>query len=40
MSEIAIYTQAQSLAVKEYQGERVITFKDVDILHQRVVVSH
>lgn len=35
MNEITIYTQAQPLAVKEYQGERVITFKDVDILHQR-----
>lgn len=35
MNEIAIYTQAQPLAVKEYQGERVITFKDIDRLHQR-----
>ncbi len=35
MNEIAIYTQAQQLAVKEYQGQRVITFRDVDTLHQR-----
>jgi len=35
MNEIAIYTQAQPLAVKEYQGQRVITFKDIDTLHQR-----
>ena len=35
MIEITIYTQAQPLTVKEYQGERVITFKDVDTLHQR-----
>lgn len=35
MSEIMIYTQAQPLTVKEYQGQRVITFKDVDALHQR-----
>lgn len=35
MSEIMIYTQAQPLAVKEYRGQRVITFRDVDILHQR-----
>ena len=34
MNEITIYTQAQPLAVKEYQGERVITFKDVDTLEQ------
>lgn len=35
MNEITIYTQGQPLAVKEYQGQRVITFKDVDTLHQR-----
>lgn len=35
MNEITIYTQAQPLAVKEYRGERVITFKDMDTLHQR-----
>lgn len=35
MNEITIYTQGQPLAVKEYQGQRVITFKDVDALHQR-----
>lgn len=35
MGEIIIYTQAQPLAVKEYRGERVITFKDMDTLHQR-----
>ena len=29
-----VYTQAQPLTVKEYQGERIITFKDVDTLHQ------
>ena len=35
MNEIAIYTRSQPLAVKVYQGQRVITFKDVDTLHQR-----
>lgn len=35
MQEVTIYTQAQSLAVKEYQGQRVVTFKDIDTLHQR-----
>ncbi len=35
MNEIAIYTQARQLAVKEYRGQRVITFRDVDTLHQR-----
>ena len=35
MGEIAIYTHAQPLTVKEYHGERVITFKDMDTLHQR-----
>lgn len=35
MNEVTIYTQAQPLTVKEYHGERVITFKDVDTLHQR-----
>ncbi len=35
MNEITIYTQGQPLAVKEYQGQRVITFKDMDTLHQR-----
>jgi hypothetical protein len=23
------------LAIKEYEGQRVVTFKDVDILHER-----
>jgi len=35
MSEIMIYTQAKPLTVREYQGQRVITFKDIDTLHQR-----
>lgn len=35
MNQMMIYTQGQPLAVKEYQGERVITFKDMDALHQR-----
>lgn len=35
MNEVVIYTQAQVLAVREYQGQRVITFRDVDTLHQR-----
>lgn len=35
MNEITIYTQGQPLAVKEYQGQRVITFRDMDTLHQR-----
>lgn len=35
MAEIAIYTHAQPLTAKEYHGERVITFKDMDTLHQR-----
>lgn len=25
----------QGLAVKEYQGQRVVTFKDIDLVHQR-----
>lgn len=35
MQEIAIYTKPQTLTVKEYKGQRVITFKDIDTLHQR-----
>ena len=35
MNEITIYTQSQPSAVKVYQGKRVITFKDIDTLHQR-----
>lgn len=35
MDSIIIYTQPQPLAVKEYQGQRVITFKDMDTFHQR-----
>ena len=35
MQEIAIYTKPQTLTVKEYQGQRVVTFKDIDTLHQR-----
>ena len=35
MSENAIYTQPQPLTIKEYQGQRVVTFKDIDMLHKR-----
>lgn len=35
MQEIAIYSNASTLTIKEYMGQRVITFKDVDNLHQR-----
>lgn len=33
MGEVAINNQ--SVAVKEYQGQRVVTFKDIDCVHQR-----
>ena len=35
MSEITIYIQPQSLTKKEFNGVPVVTFKDVDSLHQR-----
>lgn len=35
MAEIAIYIQAQPLTKKEYQGQRVVTFKDIDTPRQR-----
>ena len=33
MSEIQINNQ--SLVAKEYEGQRVITFKDIDAVHNR-----
>lgn len=26
---------SQEIAVKEYQGQRVVTFKDIDMVHER-----
>ena len=35
MQEIAIKASSTSLSVKEYQGQRVVTFKDIDNVHKR-----
>ena len=35
MSEIAIRASNTSVSVKEYQGRRVVTFKDIDNVHKR-----
>lgn len=33
--QITINNQTQSLSIKEYKGQRVVTFKDIDEVHQR-----
>lgn len=35
MQKIIIISNSQPITAKEYQGQRVITFKDIDTLHQR-----
>ncbi|MES1049088.1 ORF6N domain-containing protein, partial [Bacillus thuringiensis] len=34
--ELRIQDEPKELAVKEFNGQRVVTFKDIDELHERV----